>query len=70
MNRRTLLGVAVFLPAATLFACKTQTPSQIASDVNLIASGLAAAINDIKPNFRSFILNTVWNHWLTGHSEF
>jgi hypothetical protein len=48
MNRRTLLGVAVLLPAATPLACGTQTPSQIASDVNLVASGLAAAINDIK----------------------
>jgi hypothetical protein len=48
MNRRTLLGAAAFLPAAALLACGTQTPSQLAIDVNLIASGLAAAIVDIK----------------------
>jgi hypothetical protein len=48
MNRRTLLGAAALLPAAALLACGTQTPSQIATDVNLIASGLAAAIASIR----------------------
>jgi hypothetical protein len=48
MNRRTLLGTAAFVPAAALLACGTQTPSQIATDVTLIASGLAAAITSIR----------------------
>ncbi|PPQ27079.1 hypothetical protein [Rhodopila globiformis] len=48
MNRRTLLGIAALLPAATLFACGTQTPSQIATDVNLIAAGLATTVNSIR----------------------
>jgi hypothetical protein len=48
MNRRSLLTTAAFLPAAALLACGTQTVSQIATDVNLIASGLTAAIANIK----------------------
>ncbi len=43
MNRRTLLRVTAFLPALGLIGCGGQTASQIAADVNLIASGLAAA---------------------------
>jgi hypothetical protein len=48
MNRRSLLTTAAFMPAAALLACGTQTVSQIATDVNLIASGLAAAVANIK----------------------
>ena len=48
MNRRTLLGAAAFVPVAALLACGTQTSSQVATDVNLIASGVAAAIASIK----------------------
>jgi hypothetical protein len=48
MNRRTLLGAAALLPPAAMLACGTQTPPQITTDVNLIASGLTAAIASIK----------------------
>ncbi|WP_428486006.1 hypothetical protein [Rhodopila sp.] len=48
MNRRILLRAAALAPAASLMACATQAPSQLATDVTLIASGLTAAIAQIK----------------------
>jgi hypothetical protein len=48
MNRRTLLCAAAFVPALGLLACGSQTASQLATDVQLIAAGLTAAIADIK----------------------
>jgi hypothetical protein len=47
MNRRTLLCATAFVPALGLIGCGGQTASQIAADVNLIASGLTAAIAQI-----------------------
>jgi hypothetical protein len=48
MLRRTLLFSSVIIPAAVLVGCQMQTASQIASDVKLIASGLTAAMADIR----------------------
>jgi hypothetical protein len=48
MFRRTLLFASAIMPAAALVGCEVQTASQIASDVKLIASGLTAAMADIK----------------------
>jgi len=47
MNRRALLCTTAFLPALGLIGCGGQTASQIAADVNLIASGLTAAVAQI-----------------------
>ena len=43
MNRRTLLATTLLIPLG-LGACASTTPSQLATDVALIASGLGAAI--------------------------
>ena len=48
MLRRTLLFASAIVPAAALVGCQVQTASQIASDVRLIASGLTAAMADIR----------------------
>nr|WP_294511936.1 hypothetical protein [uncultured Rhodopila sp.] len=48
MFRRTLLCTTALVPAIALVGCQAQTASQIASDVKLIASGLTAAMADIK----------------------
>jgi hypothetical protein len=48
MLRRTLLFASAIVPVVALVGCEVQTASQIASDVQLIASGLTAAMGDIK----------------------
>jgi hypothetical protein len=39
---------SAIVPAAVLVGCEVQTVSRVASDVNLIASGVTAAMADIK----------------------
>ena len=48
MNRRTLLRATAFVPAIGLLGCEGQTASQLATDVNLITSGLTAAFAALK----------------------
>ncbi len=50
MNRRTIIHAFALLPVSTIVACGMQTPSpsQLASDVNLIVTGLTAAVASIK----------------------
>jgi hypothetical protein len=48
MLRRTLLFASAIVPAVAIVGCEVQTASQIASDVNLIASGLSAVMAEIK----------------------
>ncbi len=48
MLRRTLLFASAIVPAVAIVGCEVQTASQIASDVQLIASGLTAAMAEIK----------------------
>jgi hypothetical protein len=50
MNRRGLLRAVAILPAASLLACQPggPAPAQFVSDVQLLLSGLTAAIASIK----------------------
>ena len=48
MNRRTLLRITAFAPGIGLLGCEAQTASQLAADVNLITSGLTAAVAPVK----------------------
>jgi hypothetical protein len=48
MLRRTLLCATAIAPIVALVGCQAQTASRIASDVSLIASGLTAAMAEIK----------------------
>ncbi len=71
IDRRTLLCAAACVPAVTLLACSPQTASQLKNDVNLIASGLAAALNGIRriPGIPPAILNQLNSYVATIQAD-